>query len=172
MSLIYLRHATQRDLPSIMTIIHEAQALLKKDGSPQLQDGYPTEEVFQIDIQRNECFVLMVNDQVAGVATLAHDPQANYQNISDGHWDVTDQPYATIHRLALSAEFREMHLSNYLMSNLISIGVEQSMQNFRIDTHAMNKRMQGLIKSTGFHYCGIVNQGDKVQERLGYELNL
>ena len=57
MSLIYLRHAAQRDLPSIMTTIHEAQALLKKDGSPQWQDGYPTEEVFQIDIQRNECFV-------------------------------------------------------------------------------------------------------------------
>ena len=78
MSLIYLRHATQRDLPSIMTIIHEAQALLKKDGSPQWQDGYPTEEVFQTDIQQNECFVLMVNDQVAGVATLAHGPQTNY----------------------------------------------------------------------------------------------
>lgn len=172
MSLIYLRHAAQRDLPSIMTIIHEAQALLKKDGSPQWQDGYPTEKIFQTDIQQNECFVLMVNDQVAGVATLAHGPQINYQNLSDGHWNITDQPYATIHRLALLSEFRGMHLSNYLMSNLISIGVEQGMQNFRIDTHAMNKRMQGLIKSAGFHYCGIVNQGDEVQERLGYELNL
>ncbi|WP_318529082.1 hypothetical protein [Ligilactobacillus aviarius] len=57
MNLIYLRPATQRDLPSIMAIIHEAQALLKNDGSPQWQDGYPTEEVFQTDIQRNECFV-------------------------------------------------------------------------------------------------------------------
>lgn len=172
MSLIYLRHATQRDLSSIMEIIHEAQALLKNDGSPQWQNGYSTKEVFQTDIQRNECLVLMVNDQVAGVATLAHDPQTNYQNLSDGHWNVTDQPYATIHRLALSSEFRGMHLSNYLMSNLISIGIEQGMQNFRIDTHAMNERMQSLIKSAGFQYCGIINQGDKVQERLGYELNL
>ena len=172
MSLIYLRPATQRNLPSIMTIIHEAQALLKKDGSPQWQDGYPTEEVFQTDIQRNECFVLMVNDQVAGVATLAHDPQPNYQNLSDGHWNVIDQPYATIHRLALSSEFRGMHLSNYLMSNLISIGIEQGIHNFRIDTHAMNERMQGLIKSAGFHYCGIIDKGNEVQERLGYELNL
>lgn len=172
MSLIYLRHATQRDLPSIMAIVHEAQVLLRNDGSPQWQDGYPTEEVFQIDIQRNECFVLMVNDQIAGMATLAYDPQINYQNISDGHWNVIDQPYATIHRLALLSEFRGMHLSNYLMSNLISIGIEQGMQNFRIDTHAMNERMQGLIKSAGFQYCGIVNKGDKVQERWGYELNL
>lgn len=114
----------------------------------------------------------MVNDQIAGMATLAYDSQINYQNISDGHWNVIDQLYATIHRLALLSEFRGMHLSNYLMSNLISIGIEQGMQNFRIDTHAMNERMQGLIKSAGFQYCGIVNKGDKVQERWGYELNL
>lgn len=172
MSLIYLRHAIQKDLPSIMVIIHEAQALLKSDGSPQWQDGYPTEEIFQADIRKNECFALIVGDQVAGIATLAHDPQMNYQNISDGHWNVTDQPYATIHRIALDVNFRGMHLGSYFMSNLISIGVEQGMQNFRIDTHAMNKRMQGLIKSSGFHYCGIIDKGDEVQERLGYELNL
>jgi len=45
--------------------------------------------------------------------------------------------------------------------------------NFRIDTHEVNKRMQGLIRSLGFEYRGIVQVNQtKNGARNAYELNL
>lgn len=41
MAEIYLRRAQTQDLAAIMKIIDDAKNLLKKNGSPQWQNGYP-----------------------------------------------------------------------------------------------------------------------------------
>lgn len=41
MSSIYIKRAQITDLNEIMNIISQAQAMLKADGSPQWQNGYP-----------------------------------------------------------------------------------------------------------------------------------
>lgn len=174
MSLVYLRHATRADVPAIMAIIADAKALLKADGSPQWQDGYPDETAIQQDIMAQQSWVLMVDGQVAGTAAQVIGDDANYHEITGGTgWQNRQDPYATIHRIALGKAFAGQHLSHFFFSNLISAAYQTGIRNFRIDTHQMNQRMQAIALSLGYQFRGIVHvaePGDNA--RRAYELNL
>lgn len=173
MSSIYIRKAKVEDLSKIMEIIDAAKALLKKDGSPQWQDGSPNTDTLRQDIQNNECWLLMVGKEIAGTATLLTSNDPHYDVIKDGHWKNTTEQYATIHRIAISSKFRGMSLSKFFFSNLISIGYQQGLHNFRIDTHEMNRRMQKLITDFDFEYTGIIYVNDREDgRRVAFELNL
>ncbi|MFD1472912.1 GNAT family N-acetyltransferase [Companilactobacillus mishanensis] len=173
MANIYLRKSTIEDLDSIMEIIEEARALLKKDGSPQWQDGSPDVATIKLDIEKQENWVLMVDDKIAGTTTLMTENDPNYKIIQDGSWNNDDTPYVTAHRVAISNKFRGMHLGKFLFSNLMTIAIEHGFKNFRIDTHEMNKRMQGLSVSLGFKKRGIIYVGPSEDDRrIAFELNL
>ncbi len=170
---VYIRSAKINDLDEIMLIIDEAKQLLKSDGSPQWQDGTPNSDIFQEDIKKKRCYVLVVGKQIAGVAVLMTTKDPHYTNIEGGVWKDNRRRYATIHRIAISDRYRGQHLGEIFFSNLISHGVMLGIHNFRIDTHAMNKRMQHLIKKFGYHYRGIIYvNSTKNGARYAYELNL
>lgn len=173
MATLYLRRAKLTDLDAIMNIIEEARHFLKKDGSPQWQDGHPDREQITADISREISWVLMVNDQVAGTAALQLTPEPSYQTIHHGQWSHPHSPYATIHRVALSSNYRGQGLAKFLFSNLITVGHLQGRSNFRLDTHEKNKRMQKLAQELGFVRCGEINVDDKIDpKRIAFELNL
>lgn len=173
MSSIYLRRTYMHDLPAISKVIAEAKALLKEAGSPQWQDGHPTRENLINDITHHQSWALIVNDQVAGVATLVPGPEKSYQKITGGAWHNDNDHYLTIHRVAISNAFRGHHLSSFLFSNLLTIGLERGYSDFRIDTHRKNQAMQKIAQNFGFKYRGIIQVDDKLDpERLAFELNL
>lgn len=173
MAQISIRHSTGADLDQIMKIVDDAKMLLKKEDSPQWQDGHPSREMFAADIKDQTNWVLTVGNEIAGTATLQSTPEPAYSEIRDGTWQIIDQPYATIHRVAISSNFRGQHLGKYLFSNLISMGQVQGIKNFRLDTYPKNTRMQHLAESFGFVKRGQVLVDDKIDpHRIAFELNI
>lgn len=171
MAQISIRRSTPADLDQIIAIVKQAKALLKADGSPQWQDGHPSRQTFVDDIADGTNWVLTVGKQIAGTATLKTTPDPTYQHI-DGSWVKPDEPYGTIHRVAISADFRGQHLSNYFISNLLTVGRLKGLTNFRIDTHPLNKRVQAIAKHFDFDYRGIIKVEDQIDpRRFAYELN-
>ena len=177
MSLVYIKRATLTALPQIMAIIDHAKAQLKADGSPQWQDGYPDTATLTQDISAQQCWLLMVDDQIAGTATMITGNDANYREIQNGAWINTTDPYATVHRIAIGPGFGGQHLSHYFFSNLISQAYRDGVRNFRIDTHDLNKRMQAVVTSLGYQYRGKIYVAEPAKDpednaRRAYELNL
>lgn len=173
MTTTYLRRAKLADLDKMMEIIEEARALLKQDGSPQWQDGHPDRKAIATDISQEISWVLIVGDQIAGIAALqlTHDP--TYKDIHNGQWKQPNEPYATIHRVAISSKYRGFGLSKLLFSNLITVGQLQKRSNFRFDTHEKNQRMQKIAQNFGFIRRGEINVVDKNDpKRIAFELNL
>ena len=172
MSTIYVRKATEKDLGSIMVIIDDAKQLLKADGSRQWQNGNPNEKIILDDIRKGCGYLLIVDEQIAGTSALMSVPDPNYEMI-DGSWKNNKAPYATIHRFAVSDKFRGMHLTGYFLSNLLSLAYSQGFRDFRVDTHEMNLRMQGLVQKFGFSYRGKIFVDPFPEgERKAYELHL
>ena len=173
MAEIYLRRAQLQDLPAIMKIIDDAKELLKKNGSPQWQNGYPNQETLTQDIAMLTNWVLINDNKVAATATLQLTPEPTYRNITQGQWQQPDEPYATIHRVAISSNYRGQGLSKLLFSNLLTVGQMQGIKNFRVDTHRSNKAMQHIAENFNFKKRGIIKVNDQNDpERLAYELNL
>ena len=173
MAEIYLRRAQLQDLTVIMKIIDDAKELLKKNGSPQWQNGYPDQETFTQDIVMQTNWILINDNKVVATATLQLTPEPTYRNITQGQWQQPDEPYATIHRVAISSNYRGQGLSKLLFSNLLTVGQMQGIKNFRVDTQRSNKAMQHIAENFNFKKRGIIKVNDQNDpERLAYELNL
>ncbi|WP_207695456.1 hypothetical protein DOK67_0000048 [Enterococcus sp. DIV0212c] len=170
---IYLRKARSNDLPKIMEIILSARQLLHDHNIPQWQNGDgPTEQQLEQDITLQQCYVLIVDQDIAGLGILSTDKEAPYEQIINGHWQKGSGDYATIHRVALDSIFQGKGLALLLMNFLITTARLNNHLDIRIDTHPENKTMQRLIKKAGFSYQGEVLLPVANGERLAYQLIL
>ncbi|EHL98809.1 acetyltransferase, GNAT family [Lentilactobacillus parafarraginis F0439] len=165
MAAIYIRKAVNDDLDKTCAIISQAKQLLKADGSPQWQDGHPNSRMIQDDISSHVMWVLIVDGQIVGNAALILSPEPTYARIEGGEWVDTSNDYYTIRRIALSSQFRGRRLTDFFMSDLISMGIRAGVFNFRLDTHQLNKRAQHIAKKNGFVRRGIIHVQDAIDGR-------
>ena len=174
MSATYLRQATNADLPEIKKIIEEAKAYLKKQGIDHWQDGYPATEDLETDVNFGITYVLIVDGKIAGTAALHQGLDVNYLNIHDGEWiNGVHGRYTAIHRIAMSSNFRGQHLSDKMVSGLITISGVLGYKDIRIDTHPENLGMQHVITTNGFTKRGTIYMSESDSEaspRYAYQL--
>ena len=122
MSLIYIRQAAKNDLEQIMPIIDEAKKLLKEERNPQWQSDYPNVETITADIEEGVAWVLIVDQKIAGYTAITDGPDPNYKKI-DGKWNNDLDPYVAIHRVAISDEYRGMHIYDDSVNVLTNFSV-------------------------------------------------
>lgn len=172
MSLIFTRRAQNSDVDKIVQILNDAISFLRESGSSQWQSGYPNRATVEDDIKNGCAWVLTVDNEVAGYAAVVIGRDSNYAKI-DGEWNNDVDSYATIHRIAISSKFRGMHLTQFFLSNIISLTYAQEIHNFRIDTGEKNKIVQHIATSHNFIKRGIIQVDDPINpDRLAYELNI
>ncbi|MDO4855090.1 MAG: GNAT family N-acetyltransferase [Limosilactobacillus gorillae] len=163
--------AQSEDGSAILTIIDHAKAFLKAAGSSQWQSGYPNATTITTDITNKAGWVLKVDGQVAGYAAVIVGIDPNYQSI-DGAWQNDTAPYATIHRIAVSNQYRGQHLGLHFFELIINHFLAEGIRNFRVDTFKLNRPMQHIAKSAGFAYRGVIEVEDPIDPtRLAFELN-
>ncbi|WP_137596884.1 GNAT family N-acetyltransferase [Paucilactobacillus kaifaensis] len=173
MSVTYIRQATNEDLPEIKKIIADAKAYLKKQGVDQWQDGYPSDQNLADDVKNEITYVLIIDGKIAGTAALWQGIDLNYLKIEDGSWlNGIEARYTAIHRIALSSEFRGQHLSEKLISGLLTVSRTLGYHDVRIDTHPDNLGMQHVITTNGFDYRGIIYMHAGSAKRFAYQLLL
>lgn len=170
----YVRQATLGDLSEISAIFEDAKKVLSNDGSSQWQNGSPSIENFKKDIEDGCCYVLIVDEEVAGMASLIEGPDKNYQRIDSGEWKNKSDDYIAIHRVAISSKYQGMHLNDTLFACLLTVIETKGFKHVRIDTHLKNQRLQHIADKFGFEYRGIVYIEDETvePERKAYELEL
>ena len=152
---VKLEKAAPDDLEDICNIVRQAKALLKGRKIDQWQGPYPTREDYINDINKGECFIIRVNGKTEAVFVLTCDHQENYDEITDGKW-FADMPYCSLHRCAVSDDFRNTGLADRMMSYVDAVCRELGMRCIRVDTHKKNKAMQRLLTENGYRYRGNV----------------
>lgn len=158
-----IRNATLDDIPRMREIFAIARRFMAATGNPnQWADTYPSLEQLQDDINSGDTYVCIEADRVVATFVLRGGDDPTYDVIYQGSWK-SDNPYATIHRIASSGEVKGIftHAMKFALLHYSTI---------RIDTHRDNKVMQKAILKAGFIYCGIIHcwNGD---ERLAYQYN-
>jgi RimJ/RimL family protein N-acetyltransferase len=171
---VYLRKAEPSDLPDILAIIEDGRRTLQKSGIPQWQNGDgPNQEILAKDIDQQTCYILMVEDTLAGVGVLCSEIDPAYEAIFNGSWQPHSQAtYTAIHRVALKSFFQGQGLALVLLRSLVTAARLQGATDIRIDTHPQNLAMQHLIKKAGFVYQGDVILDVNDGERYAYQMIL
>ncbi|MDD3400471.1 MAG: GNAT family N-acetyltransferase [Eubacteriales bacterium] len=170
--MIEIVRAEQGDIPRILSIIADAKAYMAEQGFSQWTEDYPDEQMFRLDIELERGFVIKLEQNIVGVAALSYKQEEGYSTI-DGQW-LSHQPYAVVHRMAISKEARGTDAALRLLQSMELRCRVRGINSIRTDTHSLNKPMQGLLKKAGYSYCGVVTYpmeqiptGDPT--RLAYE---
>ena len=81
--MIYMRKAGPKDLLSIMKIIEEARTFLADSGSDQWQNAYPAVFDIEEDFAKEQAYVLLVDDKIAGYCAIITGEEPAYTQITD-----------------------------------------------------------------------------------------
>ncbi|MFI3265083.1 MAG: GNAT family N-acetyltransferase [Rikenellaceae bacterium] len=161
-----LRKAKNEDLAEVMVIIHDCQALLHARGVDQWQDGYPSLEPLENDVQLSNGYILEFDGRIAAYGALVYGVEQAYLSLVNGAW-LSDFDYVTLHRLAVSSAFRGEGIGAQFFAEMEREARGRNVHSLRADTHRDNMVMQRLLARMGFTLCGDVYYG--ASHRLGYE---
>ncbi|MEG1894158.1 MAG: GNAT family N-acetyltransferase [Clostridia bacterium] len=167
---MHFRSATPDDIDKIMRIITQGQEFIRSQGFIQWTNGYPEKELLMQDIAHGNAHVLMQDGEMLSVAVVIIGDEPNYRHIYDGEWNSNDE-YATIHRMAVSAEHRGSGVAMVMFTQITDMCVNAGIRNIRADTHENNVPMRGALERSGFICRGSVYMVDG-QKRVAYEKHI
>lgn len=150
-----LRLATAADLPAILAIVRDVVPLMQASGNLQWSADYPNEEVFRRDIAQGQLWVAELNGQVAAVAALTHDQDAEY---AQADWDAAEDALVT-HRLAVSPAAQGQGLAEALLRQAEVLALEEGLKTVRLDTNSENQATQKLFPKLGYRFAGEITLG-------------
>lgn len=157
-----VRNAVLEDIGQIMEVYRLAKQYMVASGNPtQWVNGYPSKEVIEKDIKKQQFYVCEENGQIHGAFMFVVGEEPTYQLIEHGIWK-NEEPYGTIHRLGSDGKGKGIFEA--------CLGFcREKHANLRADTHHDNKTMQHLLEKHGFERCGIIYVADG-SPRIAYQL--
>ena len=148
-----IRKATEESLDEILKIYAHARKSMAENGNAaQWGNTYPPPERVKSDIAEGKCHICIEDNKILAVFYFAEEEDPTYRVIREGRW-LNEEPYSVVHRIASSGE-KKGAAAFCLNWAYVQTG------NIRIDTHENNKPMQGLLKKSGFQYCGRITLAD------------
>lgn len=148
------RKAEDTDIERIWQIIGQAKAQMKRLGSQQWDENYPSIEHIRQDIQAGNGYVICREGKVVTYGVVSFDGEPVYPAI-EGKWS-NDLPYVIVHRLAVADEVKQQGMARQFMLHAEELSRKRGIYNFRVDTKYDNAYMLRLIDTLGFNYCGEV----------------
>lgn len=156
-----IRPAGSNDMPIILEIYQMARKFMAANGNgTQWGDTYPPIDLIRSDVEKNQLYVITMDNTIHGVFAFLAEPEPNYEHIESGAW-LSDTPYRAIHRVASDGTQKGIvsQCMNYCKAQC---------GHLRIDTHENNHVMQHVLEKNGFKKCGIIHL-DNGSPRIAYE---
>lgn len=152
---VEFRKATPLDAATIWTILSDAIARRKKDGSNQWQDGYPNQVVVDKDVDAGIGYVLVDKGLVIAYTAILVNDEPEYANLQ-GSW-ITNDDFVVYHRVAVATSHLGMGIGQYLMQCIEQFAVYQGIHSLKADTNHDNHAMLHNFEKLGYQYCGVVH---------------
>ncbi len=155
--------AAIEDIEIVKRIYESARKYMRESGNPdQWRDGYPQEEIIRTDIENGCLYLVWEEEEALAVFFCSEGPDPTYEVIECGSW-LSDEPYAVIHRIAVSDSARGRGISRICFDFAVN-----RCPNIRIDTHKHNLPMQASLARYGFVRCGIIHIRNG-EERVAFQ---
>ena len=114
---------------------------------------HPTEAMLQSYIDRQEMYLYMNGQNVAGMVAITMYQGADYHEIVWGK-NLKDNEVASLHILAVDPEYQGKGVSERMMREIISLAKKSERKAIRLDALATNIPAQRLYEKLGFVYRG------------------
>ena len=156
-----IRHTTTNDIEAVLKMYDYSRSIMRANGNTVQWDGYPTHDDVAADIACGASRIIEEAGLPVGTFAVVPGIEPTYGVIDHGRWIDTTTPYATVHRMAKTADGHGIGATAFAYA-------KQQCNHLRLDTHASNKAMRHMADREGFVYCGIVYMDDG-SPRVAYE---
>jgi len=146
-----IRKATLADIDKIIEVTKACAKDMIDKNIYQWNEFYPSRTRFQKDVERNECYVLDVKNQVLGCIIISTLMDEEYVPIS---WLTDNNQNIYIHRLAIHPNIQRQGYAQQLMDFAEHHAKENSYKSIRLDTFSQNKRNQKFYELRGYKKLG------------------
>ena len=147
---LVIRRATVTDLPAIVALVQAVVPLMNAAGNYQWTSEYPNQAVFEKDIAQNHLWVAKLGGELAGVAALTQDQDAEY---ADANWDAAE-PALVTHRLAVAPSAHGRGIAQALLQQAEHEARTLGLRTLRVDTNSENAATQRLFPKLGYRFAG------------------
>lgn len=148
---IQLIQATPQQIDTIMEIYVRCKKDLEESGLLQWSDQYPSREYFEEVLGYGNLYVLMVDGEVAGSATLNEWQSPEWSEIP---WVLGNE--WVIHALFLDPLQQGKGLGTTFMEKCEELAKEKGYESIRLDAYSRNTGANSLYEKMGYEYRGSV----------------
>ena len=146
-----IRRAKISEIPDILTICKACAVDMISNGIYQWNEHYPSATPFEKDIERNELFVLEVNEKIIGTVVISTLMDEEYVPIN---WLTQNSNNVYIHRLSVDPKFQGKGYARKLMDFAENYAQNKDFISVRLDTFSQNKRNQKFYEARGYQRLG------------------
>lgn len=145
------RKAILSDLSNITTLCEKIQIHMNQvNDIKQWDDGYPNKEVFLDDIQKEQLYVLEIDNILVGFIVINDVQYDCYNQVT---WRYQEQ-CRVIHRFGISPDHLQKGYGSQLLKATILEIKNQNYNYIKIDTSSRNQAMNAIIKKFNFQFLG------------------
>lgn len=144
----------EKHIIKVLSIYEDGRLNLKEKGVNQWQNEGPSLESLLVDMENNFSYVLVDEEEIVGTTAVTEGVDKTYLEI-EGAW-LNGEDYVTVHRFAVSQKQRGKGYGKKMFQEIEELAKSKGIKNIRVDTHKDNESMNGLLKSLGYIYCGII----------------
>nr|WP_321233783.1 GNAT family N-acetyltransferase [uncultured Psychroserpens sp.] len=146
-----IRKATQNDIDTIIEITKACAKHMINQEIFQWNEHYPSRAAFENDVNRNELYVLEIENHISGcivVSTLMDDEYIPIR------WLTPNNRNIYIHRVAIHPKHQGKGYARALMDFAEAFAIENNYTSIRLDTYSQNKRNQKFYELRGYKRLG------------------
>ena len=146
-----IRLAKLSEIQEIVSLTRACAAKMISEDIFQWNEHYPNQEAFKNDVAREELFVLIIAEKIAGCITISSEKDEEYETVE---WLTEDGNQFYIHRLAVHPEFQHKGLAKKFMDFAEAYAKQRKAVSIRLDTFSVNKRNQRFYEARGYQRLG------------------
>jgi len=148
-----IRKASTTDIDRILQITQACAKHMINNNIKQWNAHYPNQNAFQLDLKRNELYVLEFEQIPIGCITISSHMDAEYTRIK---WKTPNTNNRYLHRLAIHPAYQGKGFAQQLMDFAETHALEQNCASIRLDTFSKNQRNQKFYELRGYQKLGAV----------------
>ncbi|WP_353777206.1 GNAT family N-acetyltransferase [Winogradskyella sp. 3972H.M.0a.05] len=142
-----IRKATTKDIDAITLITKACAKHMQDQGIFQWNEVYPNREAFETDVERDELYVILQNEQIAGCIVISTFMDEIYKPVQ---WLTDNENNIYIHRLAILPETQGKGYARQLMDFAEQYAIDNNYTSIRLDTFSQNPRNQKFYELRGY----------------------
>ena len=114
---------------------------------------HPTDELLQAHLRNNEMYVLMDQENIAGMTAVVMHQERDYEAVPWAEMLVNDEA-AVLHLLAVCPEYRGKQLGRVILEKAVDLAFKNGKKALRLDTLQSHLPAQRMYERSGFSYRG------------------